>query len=262
MQVGLLRPSAVLRWRWEWNGLWWVGRGGLRAARLSQASQRGKISGNQILLRASHSTPSKSKGKSNFGVPNLLSSMRIACAPALGCLIVADYPQAATAGVVLLGITDYLDGYIARKYDMKTPLGAVLDPLADKVLVSSVFTGLAWKSVIPVWLFGMIIGRDVLLMSGWIVLRRRQLSSRGLGLRHAFDTNLPPVPIKVEYISKANTSLQLVLAAYSMLNLIDNDLDLPMVKNSLVLVVAFTTVASGGRYMYKSMTQSIFKRSS
>uniref|UniRef100_A0A7S2ZL52 CDP-diacylglycerol--glycerol-3-phosphate 3-phosphatidyltransferase n=1 Tax=Rhodosorus marinus TaxID=101924 RepID=A0A7S2ZL52_9RHOD len=222
MPVGLLRPSAVLRRRWDWRGFWWIGPGALRAARLSQASQLGKFSGNHIFLRASHSNPSDSKGKSNFGVPNLLSSMRIACAPALGYLIVADYPQAATAGVVLLGITDYLDGYIARKYDLKTPLGAVLDPLADKVLVSSVFTGLAWKSVIPVWLFCMIIGRDVLLMGGWIVLRRRQLSSKGLGLGHAIDPNVPAVPVKVEYISKANTSLQLVLAAYSVLSLIDN----------------------------------------
>ena len=84
-----------------------------------------------------------------FTIPNVLSMARIAGTPVIGYLIVNEKYGAALTGVVLAGITDLLDGYIARHYDEKSPLGTVLDPFADKLLMTTLVLSLAASGAPP-----------------------------------------------------------------------------------------------------------------
>lgn len=105
-------------------------------------------------------------------IPNLLSLARAALTPlAVSTILRYDYEQA--LGVfALAGITDALDGHLARKYGWRTAAGAWLDPVADKVLLVSVYLALGAASGLPRWLVAMVVGRDVLILlaSGAIML--------------------------------------------------------------------------------------------
>ena len=68
-------------------------------------------------------------------------------------------------------LTDLADGYVAKRYDQITPLGAILDPIADKLLMDSLFLTLAFAGHLPAWLALLVIGRDVLIVLGTLALR-------------------------------------------------------------------------------------------
>jgi cardiolipin synthase (CMP-forming) len=97
----------------------------------------------------------------------------------------------------IAGITDGLDGYLARRFKLQTELGAYLDPLADKSLLVAIYISLAILKVIPGWLAIIVVTRDVLIVSA--VLLSRYLEQ--------------PVAIKPLFVSKANTAAQISLAA-------------------------------------------------
>jgi len=96
--------------------------------------------------------------------PNLLSLARVALAPvAASSILDFDYQQA--LGVcVLAGFTDALDGMLARNFGWATPLGQILDPLADKILMAAVFLSLGAAGQLPWWLVGLVFGRDLLIL--------------------------------------------------------------------------------------------------
>ena len=103
-------------------------------------------------------------GPSWFNIPNLLSVVRAALTPlAVSTILRYDYEQALGVFVVA-GITDALDGHLARKYDWRTSAGAWLDPIADKVLLVAVYVALGIVSGVPRWLAAMVVGRDVLIL--------------------------------------------------------------------------------------------------
>jgi cardiolipin synthase (CMP-forming) len=78
------------------------------------------------------------------------------------------------AGVLIAGFSDWLDGYIARRYNQQTVLGAFLDPAADKVVIGSLTLGLALKGLLPMPLAVLIVGRDVLILAMGFVQRARE----------------------------------------------------------------------------------------
>jgi cardiolipin synthase len=105
-----------------------------------------------------------------LNVPNSLTIVRILTIPGFLILLTSGHASMALALFIIGGLTDALDGAIARLTDSKTELGAVLDPLADKLLLLSSFCVLALLGAVPSWLTVLVIIRDVILLAGYIAL--------------------------------------------------------------------------------------------
>ena len=102
---------------------------------------------------------------------NLLTLARLLCVPLIVNLTVErDYHTAAIV-FLLAALTDVADGYVAKRFSGATPLGAVLDPVADKLLMASVFITLVLEGYLPLWLVLLVIGRDLLIVLGTVALR-------------------------------------------------------------------------------------------
>jgi len=109
-------------------------------------------------------------------LPNLLTLIRVLLAPVVAYFIGrADTGATVLAAVlfILAGITDGLDGYLARRLNCETRLGVALDPIADKVFAIVLVGALILWRAFPIWLAGVIIGRDLVLLGGGIILMRR-----------------------------------------------------------------------------------------
>ncbi|UCR89814.1 CDP-diacylglycerol--glycerol-3-phosphate 3-phosphatidyltransferase [Mycetocola spongiae] len=136
-------------------------------------------------------------------LPNLLSFLRLALVPVFLVLLVEGHDLEALVILAISGITDFLDGYLARKLNQVSKLGKLLDPAADRLYILAALLGLAWREMIPWWLVVAILGRDVMLVGLGAVLAR---------LKH------PPLP--VNWVGKWATACLfigfplLMLAAY------------------------------------------------
>lgn len=107
-------------------------------------------------------------------VPNILSFLRLLGVPLFLWLILV--PQAdvwAVVVLVLAGISDYLDGKIARKFNQISRLGQLLDPLADRLYILATLIGLLLRGLIPLWLVVVLVGRDVVLAVALMIIKRR-----------------------------------------------------------------------------------------
>jgi len=99
-------------------------------------------------------------------IPNLICVLRILLVvPIVMLLLDGRYLQALVL-IVLAGLSDGLDGFLARRYQWTSRIGGLLDPLADKLLFVSVFASLSWTGLVPAWLFAVVIGRDVVIVAG------------------------------------------------------------------------------------------------
>jgi len=105
-------------------------------------------------------------------VPNLLSALRLLGVPVFLWLILGHHDGWAIALLMVSGVTDYLDGKIARAFGLESRIGALLDPLADRLYILTTLLGLAWRDVIPWWLVGVLLGREVFIAVLLPVLRR------------------------------------------------------------------------------------------
>ncbi|CAM9779367.1 unnamed protein product, partial [Discosporangium mesarthrocarpum] len=94
------------------------------------------------------------------------------CPVLAGLILSADY-ELAMLGLAAASLTDWLDGYIARQWDQKSVLGGFLDPLADKVMVTTVAMALGHQALIPISLVVVIVGRDALLVVGSLLHRAK-----------------------------------------------------------------------------------------
>ena len=103
-------------------------------------------------------------------VPNILSFIRLSLVPVFLVLLLREQDIPALVVLVVSSATDYLDGYLARKLGQVTRLGQLLDPAADRLFIFATLLGLAAREVVPWWLVGIIIGRDVLLLVLGIIL--------------------------------------------------------------------------------------------
>lgn len=103
-------------------------------------------------------------------IPNVLSVIRLLLIPVfLVLLVVGEYGYALLT-LVISSITDFVDGYVARRFDQVSRLGQLLDPAVDRLFIFSTLIGLAWQEVVPWWLVIVIVGRDVLLLILGVVL--------------------------------------------------------------------------------------------
>ena len=93
--------------------------------------------------------------------PNVLSMLRLACVPLFLWLILTYQDNWALVVLTLSGVSDYLDGKIARHYNLVTRFGQLLDPLADRLYILSTLLGLAWREIIPWWLVAVLVSREI-----------------------------------------------------------------------------------------------------
>jgi cardiolipin synthase (CMP-forming) len=130
-------------------------------------------------------------------IPNLITLGRVILVPVVFWLLVSGHPKPAFLVFVLAGISDAVDGYLAKRFNWETELGAYLDPIADKLLIVCIFIALGVAGNLPSWIVIAVVSRDVLIVIA-IVL------SWLLG---------HPTPMRPIVISKANTVAQIILAA-------------------------------------------------
>lgn len=134
----------------------------------------------------------------NFGsLPNMITLGRLILAPVIIAMIASEQWAQAFAAFVVAGISDALDGWLAKTFDLRTDIGAVLDPIADKTLLVSIYVALGISHAIPPALAILVVSRDFMIVGGVIVA-------------WLFDN---PVEIRPLLVSKANTALQLAFAA-------------------------------------------------
>ena len=123
-------------------------------------------------------------------LPHAITLLRLIAAPFIAWLIVEGRFREAVALVLLAGITDWLDGFAARKLNISGKLGVVLDPIADKVLLVTLFFALTAVGLIQFWLFCLVMGRDLVIVGGALLLRRfrgvRQFTPSMLGKESTF----------------------------------------------------------------------------
>ncbi|MCY3563312.1 MAG: CDP-alcohol phosphatidyltransferase family protein [Acidimicrobiia bacterium] len=116
-------------------------------------------------------------------VPNLVSVIRILMVPLFWWVLLGGRPTAAALILVVMGVTDWLDGWLARRLDQATDLGALLDPIGDWLMMGSAVLGGMVETLMPVWVGAVILSRSVVvgLWSGWMTVRRRPLDVRMSG---------------------------------------------------------------------------------
>lgn len=104
-------------------------------------------------------------------IPNMITASRIMASPLLGLAVANDMKVTALAGCLVFGISDWLDGYLAKRLNQQTALGAFLDPLADKMMVFSLSAGLVFHGLLPLPLFSLFMTRDLTMIAAVFVLR-------------------------------------------------------------------------------------------
>lgn len=105
-----------------------------------------------------------------FFVPNILTVMRLALVPLFIILIDENRFGEALVVFIVAGITDALDGFIAKRFECETRIGAILDPLADKALLIAAYLMLAGLEMIPFWLMIVVVSRDVIILGGCLLI--------------------------------------------------------------------------------------------
>jgi len=108
-------------------------------------------------------------------IPNLLTAARLLAAPYILYLLWTGEYRTALVWFSIASFTDVLDGFLARRFQAGSRLGALLDPIADKVLLSGSFLMLGLKGVIPLWLMALVLGRDLLILGFAMVALTRKL---------------------------------------------------------------------------------------
>ncbi|XP_033216518.1 probable cardiolipin synthase (CMP-forming) [Belonocnema kinseyi] len=192
-------------------------------------------------------------------IPNLLCITRIVTSPYLSYLIVSHDYKVALWLLGFAGLSDMADGWIARTWTSQaSKLGSVLDPVADKLLVGTLFLSLTWVDLIPVPLTILVIARDVILISCASFIRYRSLPPPKTVSRY-FDPTHATVQIKPHWLSKLNTGVQLALVAGTLAAPVFHYIDHPVLKG-LCYLTAFTTVSGGLSYLFSKSGYQILKK--
>ncbi|KAJ5475878.1 hypothetical protein N7475_001607 [Penicillium sp. IBT 31633x] len=180
-----------------------------------------------------------------YTVPNILTFTRLLAAPMVGYLLVHNYHTAALSLFAYAGITDLVDGYIARRYNLQTVVGTIIDPMADKLLMTIGVACLAVNGSLPIWLAVIILGRDIGLALSAIYYRWISLPEPKTMARY-WDFSLPSAEVKPTEISKINTALQLVL--------VGSAIALPVVPEAFVSAWHLSEAMTGFQYLVAGTT--------
>lgn len=167
-------------------------------------------------------------------IPNIITVLRILLVIPIMVLLARQEYRTVLVLFAVAGFSDGLDGFLARRCGWRTPLGAILDPLADKFMLVGVYLMLGWGGLLPLWLVLLVILRDVVIVSGALAYRRL-----------CGDLTMEPT-----FISKINTLLQIVLG----LAVIVAAAGWPppaWASSGMIALVALSTLWSGVDYVWQ-----------
>jgi cardiolipin synthase len=165
-------------------------------------------------------------------IPNIISIFRIFLVIPVIFYIWENNWQTAFLLMLLAGISDGLDGYIARTFHWESELGATLDPIADKVLLVCIFIVLGIKGIVPQWLVVLIVSRDAIIVTGLMLYK--------------LITN--ELKINTLFVSKVNTALLIILVLLHMFDLAVSSVP-PLIFSVMTIMIIMTTVVSGALYV-------------
>jgi cardiolipin synthase len=176
------------------------------------------------------------RGPSDVNLPNLITLARILLVPVVVWAIASGEMLIAFVLFVLAGISDAVDGFLAKRFDMTTEIGAYLDPLADKVLLVSIYVALGITNNVPRWLVILVVSRDLMIVGAvilsWLVGR--------------------PLNIRPLTVSKLNTFAQIVFAGL-VLGSLGLDFDPGWTLPTMMAAVAILTLLSVAAYLREWM---------
>ena len=165
-------------------------------------------------------------------IPNLITGGRFLLVPVIVMLLLSEQYTWTVLVFLIAGLSDGLDGFIAKHYDWRSQLGAVMDPLADKVLIFGTYLTLSWQGLIPAWLAVLVILRDAIIICGAM-------------LHYKLTHTLEMSPILV---SKFNTAVQMLLVLAVVLAQATGKLPAWLV-GVLIGLTLVTTLVSGISYL-------------
>jgi len=166
-------------------------------------------------------------GTCQVSIPNIITLGRILLVPFIVWAIASSQMEIAFAVFIVAGISDAVDGFLAKRFDMTSELGALLDPLADKALLVSIYMALGIGGAIPRWLVILVVSRDIMIVTAVIV-------------SWLFDK---PVAMKPLMVSKLNTGAQVAFAALILASLSFGFQPAPYDLILMAFVTAFTLVS-------------------
>jgi cardiolipin synthase len=166
-------------------------------------------------------------------LPNAITLSRIALVPVLILALKDQRYGLALVLFVLAGLSDALDGFLAKRLNLVSRLGGILDPAADKILLISAYVMLTVLEQIPFWLMLTVAFRDLLIVGGYLV----------------YVTHSGPVHMRPSFLSKLNTFAQITLIGVILVEKA-GDLSYPGWVEALIYAVFVSTVASGLHYLW------------
>jgi cardiolipin synthase len=167
-----------------------------------------------------------------LNLPNLITIGRILLVPVVVWAIASREMQVAFLVFLIAGVSDGVDGFLAKRLGMTSELGAHLDPLADKVLIVSIYIALGITEAIPRWIVILVVSRDILIVGGVML-------AWFLG---------KPIRVKPVLVSKLNTVAQIVFACLVLASLAFG-VEFEMAQGAIMATVAALTLASVGFYV-------------
>jgi len=178
---------------------------------------------------------------SRFNVPNAITLTRILLVPPFVIFLIRGHDAGALAIFATAAISDFVDGFLARRLRQKTEIGRLLDPLADKLLAGTAFILLALRQMLPDWLTVIVISRECVILAGMLLLNLLQV-------------RVEVVPSRV---GKWNTALQLTTVCVALLVGVLAPAPRPAwlapAVAALYLATATTTIISGFQYLFRGL---------
>jgi cardiolipin synthase (CMP-forming) len=162
-----------------------------------------------------------------LSIPNIITLGRIILVPVIIWAIASNQMEIAFAIFVIAGVSDAVDGFLAKRFNMASELGALLDPLADKALLVSIYVALGIWGAVPRWIVILVVSRDFMIVAAVIV-------------SWLFDK---PVEMRPLMVSKLNTAAQVALAAVVLASLAFGFKPMPYEAVLMGLVTVFTLVS-------------------
>lgn len=168
----------------------------------------------------------------NYSLANLITGFRILLVPFVVYSLLTQQWTMAFVGFFVAALSDALDGLLARTLSLRTRLGAILDPLADKCLLMSIFAVFAYIGEVPLWLASAIIVRDFLIIgaTGWVIWKK------------------VVIPIRPAFVSKMNTLFEISLACLILCRLC-GWAELSLLEESFYAIVMVTLLLSSLHYL-------------
>ena len=176
-----------------------------------------------------------SRYNSSISIPNILTLVRILLTPVFVILLLKDMFSTALLVFAAAGISDGLDGLIARYLNQRTALGSYLDPAADKLLLTSAFIAMAVLGIIPAWLMVIVVSRDVIIVLGLAILTLTEKKYE----------------INPTLVSKCTTAIQILMIFISLYD--PSRTKWSLLHSAFLWGTAVVTTLSGLHYIYIGM---------